>query len=54
MICYALNKTTINSAQIEELGTRKNVRVMRNFELGDVFLNGETMGKSGRVVRVML
>ena len=29
-------------------------RVIRNFELDDVFfLNGETNGESGRVVRVM-
>ena len=32
---------------------QKNVRVIRNFELDDVFLNGETKGKSGIVVRVM-
>ena len=29
------------------------LRVIRNFELDDVFLNGETKGKSGRVVRVL-
>ena len=35
-----------NYSKLEQLGTRMNVRFIRNFELDDVFLNRKTKGKS--------